>query len=141
MVIIGSSIQKVFKIFLVSINKNIKTHYFSKLKDSVVTGLDCNPFCESFAINRLNQSNLIRKQNIELKDYLLGYAENMSNIRSNSVQIVIITDFLSYVENANDILKEIYRILKNVCIFNFFIYNAMKVLNFRSKTITAGFYL
>ena len=57
---------------------------------------------------------IISNEKIELKDYLIGYAENMSNIRSNSIQIVLLTDFLSHVENPNDVLREIYRILKPV---------------------------
>lgn len=99
--------------------KNRKIRIWDNLRkiDSIIAGLDCNPFCESIALNRLCKSILITNQNLEFKDYLIGFAENMSYIRSNSIQIVVITDFLSQVENPNEVLGEIFRILKPVCSF------------------------
>jgi len=86
-----------------------------------VIGLDCNPFCEKPAIERLHCVNNSNQNNVHLEDYLIGYAENMSNIRSESIEIVLLTDFLSQVDNSYDILKEVYRVLKPVIyIFNFF---------------------
>ena len=81
-------------------------------------GLDCNPFCEKLALERLNHVNKKNQSYVHLEDYLIGYAENMSNIRSESIEIVLLTDFFSQVDNSNDILKEVYRVLKPV--INFF---------------------
>ena len=87
------------------------------IQDTVIIGLDSNPYCENLAYSRLNKINTITNNNIQLKDYLIGFSENMSCIRTESIQIVVLTDFLSYVENPSDTLNEIYRILKPVSYF------------------------
>lgn len=90
---------------------------FNNNLDTLIIGLDSNPYCENLAYQRLNQINKITNNNIQLKDYLIGFSQNMSCIRTESIQIVVLTDFLSYVENPSDTLNEIYRILKPVCYF------------------------
>ena len=88
------------------------------LKDVSVTGLDPNGYCEAFAWKRLRSINQkLGKQGheeIQLKDFLVGYAENMSYIRSNTIEVVVCTNTLSYVEDVEQTLEEIYRILRPV---------------------------
>jgi len=93
------------------------------IQDTVIIGLDSNPYCENLAYSRLNKINTITNNNIQLKDYLIGFSENMSCIRTESIQILVLTDFLSYVENPSDTLNEIYRVLKpvSVCVIIIFI--------------------
>ena len=78
---------------------------------SIIIGLDPNAFCEKHAIKRLNE---VKSTNINLKDYLIGYSENMSYIKANSIDVVICTNALSSCQDVNQTLAEIYRILKIV---------------------------
>ncbi len=73
-------------------------------------------------VNNLKQKNLQfnnKNDEIKLNDYLIAYAENMSYIRTNSVEIIICTFMLSCVEDIEIVLDEIYRILKPVSLFFF----------------------
>ena len=72
--------------------------------------LDANPYNEHYLMNNLK----LRNDEIRLNDYLIAYAENMSYIRANSVEIIICTFTLSCVEDIEQVLDEIYRILKPV---------------------------
>lgn len=90
-----------------------------------------NPFNENYLIENINKRNKLlfnynnnyNNENcgdtfkITLHDYLIAYAENMSYIRSNSISIVICTFSLSYVQDTEQVMSEIYRILKPVSFF------------------------
>jgi ubiquinone/menaquinone biosynthesis C-methylase UbiE len=70
-----------------------------------------NPFNEYYLINNLKMK---RNDEIKLVDYITAYAENMSYIRTNSVEICVCTFTLSCVEDIEQVLSEINRILKPV---------------------------
>lgn len=69
-----------------------------------------NPYNESYLINNLR----IKNDEIKIVDYIIAYAENMSYIRANRVEIIVCTFTLSCVEDIERVLDEIYRILKPV---------------------------
>lgn len=71
--------------------------------------MDKNYYFEQELFNNFNKKC---EQNIEFKDTLVAYAENMSYLRSNSVNYVLCTFSLSCVENIQQVLNEIHRILK-----------------------------
>ena len=85
---------------------------YIKLGSNII-GLDPNAFCEKYAIKRLDE---LKSKNLSLKDYLVGYSENMSYIKENSIDVVICTNTLSSCQDVNQTLAEIYRILKYVSI-------------------------
>ncbi len=76
-------------------------------------GIESNSFCESYAWQRLQQSNKINLNNIQLNDYLISYPENLSYIRSDSIKVIVLTNKIS-VKDHEQTIKEIYRVLKKV---------------------------
>lgn len=87
----------------------------------MVIGLDPDGLCESYAYERLNKMNqLDPNKNLMLKDYLVGYAENMSIIKSNSIACVVSTNVFDHVEEIEQTFVEIHRVLKPVIIFLLF---------------------
>lgn len=103
-------------------------------QNCVVTGLDPNFLCESFAYRRLNDLNTRLNKNIQLKDYLVGYAENMSYIRNNSIEVIVCTNVLGYVQDINQTLNEICRVLKPVLFpINIFDCNFINFVYFYAK--------
>lgn len=79
-----------------------------------LTGIESNTICEKYAFKRLRESNKAHGNNITLKDYLMGYCENMSCIRSNSMHLVICTDNSLNIQDFEQALNEIHRVLQEV---------------------------
>ena len=90
--------------------------------------MDPNIYCENYALFRLNTLNNINngKKSIHLKEYLIGFAENVSYIRNNSIDLCVCTDVLSYVQDLDQTLSEIHRILKPVIFFTLMCFNQWK---------------
>ncbi len=83
-----------------------------------VTGIESNSICEKYALKRLQESNKAFQNQIEIRDYLMGYCENMSCIRANSMNLVICTSRTSTkIQDFGQALNEIYRILQEVLLF------------------------
>ena len=70
-------------------------------------GLESNSFCEAYAWQNSQQF-----KHIHMKEYLIGFPENMSFIRSNSMQVVLATN--PDIHDHEQTLEEVYRILKQV---------------------------
>lgn len=79
-----------------------------------LTGIESNTICEKYAYKRLRESNIAHGNNITLKDYLMGYCENMSCIRSNSMHLVICTGHSFGIQDFEQALNEIHRVLQEV---------------------------
>lgn len=84
-------------------------------KDLSITGIESNNFCESYALYRLSVANNTTQKNINIKDFLIGFSENMSYIRNDSMDLVLSTN--SNVEDFDQTINEIYRILKKDGLF------------------------
>lgn len=56
-------------------------------------------------------------KNLKLNDFLVGFVENMSYIRNESIECIVCTNIFDYVEDMVEALKEIFRILKPVTFF------------------------
>ena len=70
-------------------------------------GLESNSFCEAYA-----WQNSKHFKHIHIKEYLIGFPENMSFIRNNSIQVVLAT--MPDIHDYKQTLEEVYRILKHV---------------------------
>lgn len=81
-------------------------------KDSIITGIERNSLCEKYALERLKSINEATKKNIKLNEYLIGFSENMSCVRSDSMDLVISTN--SSIQDYEQTIYEIYRVLKQV---------------------------
>ena len=70
--------------------------------------LDPNPHFQSYLENR-NEF-----ENVNLKKFVVGYAEDMSEIPQDSVDAVVCTLVLCSVKDMNSCMKEIMRVLRPV---------------------------
>lgn len=87
-------------------------------KDVTITGIEVNSLCEKYAWSRLEASNKMNKNNISMKDYLIGFCENMSCVRGNSLDLVISTGSTEEkIEDFDQAINEIYRVLKKDGLF------------------------
>jgi len=84
-------------------------------QDSVITGIETNGLCEKYAWERLKSINGKNKKNIKLNEYLIGFPENMSCIRSDSVDFVVSTN--SIIQDYDQSISEILRVLKQGGLF------------------------
>jgi SAM-dependent methyltransferase len=85
-----------------------------------ITGLDSNPFCEQFVYKHLIRTEVYSSKQrgnklVNLNDFIIGFGENMSYVRTNSVDCIVCTNYLDECEDYQQVLKEIHRILKPVC--------------------------
>jgi ubiquinone/menaquinone biosynthesis C-methylase UbiE len=83
-------------------------HISFKIGSKIIC-LDKNYYFERELLQNFNKTC---DEKIDLKDTLVAYAENMSYLRNNSVNYVLCTFSLSCVEDIQQVLNEIYRILK-----------------------------
>ena len=73
--------------------------------------------CEKYAWTRLLAANKLSQNNVIMKDYLIGFCENMSCVRSNSMDLVVSTNSSTEsIEDFQQAISEIYRVLKEVSI-------------------------
>jgi SAM-dependent methyltransferase len=75
-------------------------------KNSKIVGLDLNPFFRKFA-----EANAI-KHNCKLEQFIVGGAEDLSAIESESVDVAIATHVLCSVDSPEAVVRELHRVLK-----------------------------